>query len=267
MKLAGPADAVFRADGELLLPTDLAQGPWNPEHLHGGAVAALLARAAEGFVCALPMRVVRLTIDLMRAVPMRPLRCTVTPVRSGRRIQLLDVALRDADDVVARASALLIRVDADAGREPARRHGADPRALASRPGDHSGLDAASLRLAPGFLHAVDYERGPAGEDGRVAAWTRLRCALVKGESPSPLVRLAASADFTSGTASRLDYRRWLFINPDLTVHVAREPRGEWVAVEAYSSVSADGIGQSSAVLYDVEGAVAQSEASMLVDCR
>jgi len=267
MHLAGSGDAVFERRGGLVVPTPYAQGPWNPEHLHGGAVAAVLARGAETAESTVPMRVVRLTVDLMRAVPMRPLRMDVRVVRGGIRIQVLDVSLYDDAVEVARASALRIRTDTEAGEEPARLHGAAARALASRPGDFPGLDERSLRLSPGFLHAVDFERGGADAAGRVVAWTRLRCPLVAGETASPLVRLAASADFTSGTASRIDYRKWLFINPDLSIHVAREPRGEWIAVEASSSVNRDGTAQSSAELHDIDGIVGHAQASMLVGRR
>jgi hypothetical protein len=36
--------ALFVPDGDALLPTDLARGPWNPAALHGGPTSALLAR-------------------------------------------------------------------------------------------------------------------------------------------------------------------------------------------------------------------------------
>ena len=50
------------------LPTDLARGPWDPGALHGGPVAALLARAAEPLLE--PLQPVRLTVELLRPVPM-----------------------------------------------------------------------------------------------------------------------------------------------------------------------------------------------------
>ena len=39
--------ALFVPDGDDLVPTDLARGPWSPESLHGGPVAALVTRATE----------------------------------------------------------------------------------------------------------------------------------------------------------------------------------------------------------------------------
>ena len=41
------SDAVFHLDGDLAVPSALARGPWSLDALHGGAPAALLARALE----------------------------------------------------------------------------------------------------------------------------------------------------------------------------------------------------------------------------
>lgn len=39
--------SVFEADGHRFTPTEAARGPWNPDALHGAAVAALLAGSLE----------------------------------------------------------------------------------------------------------------------------------------------------------------------------------------------------------------------------
>jgi hypothetical protein len=41
------ADALFELEGDLILPTTAAVGPWRPDSLHGGAVCALLVRSLE----------------------------------------------------------------------------------------------------------------------------------------------------------------------------------------------------------------------------
>ena len=58
--------AIFRRDGERLLPQLFAQGPWNPNHLHGGAICGVLARAIERCASPVPMRVARMTIEMTR---------------------------------------------------------------------------------------------------------------------------------------------------------------------------------------------------------
>jgi hypothetical protein len=49
--------------------------------------------------------------------------------------------------------------------------------------------------------------------------------------------------------------------------VLRAPRGEWIGLRARSGIEADGIGQSSATLFDAEGAVARARVSLLVERR
>jgi hypothetical protein len=64
------SDALFTVHHERVTPTELARGPWDPRALHGGPVAALLARAVERADDAgTPFHVARLTVELLRPVP------------------------------------------------------------------------------------------------------------------------------------------------------------------------------------------------------
>jgi hypothetical protein len=98
-------------------------------------------------------------------------------------------------------------------------------------------------------------------------WTRLRLPLVAGETPSPLVRLAATSDFASGSASDLDFERFVSINPDLTLHIEREPRSDWIGIVGSSEIRADGTGQSLGTLYDLHGRIARAQTSLYVAAR
>ena len=60
----------------------------------------------------------------------------------------------------------------------------------------------------------------------------MRHPLVAGEEPTPLQRVLIAADSGNGISSTLDFRRYLFINVDLTVHLHRLPAGEWVCLDA-----------------------------------
>ena len=57
-------------------------------------------------------------------------------------------------------------------------------------------------------------------------------ALVAGEEPTPLQRTLVAADVGNGISAVLDFRAFIFINVDLTVHLERMPEGEWVCVDA-----------------------------------
>ncbi|MDG2304440.1 MAG: thioesterase family protein [Candidatus Binatia bacterium] len=255
-------DAIFRRSGGRFEPTLLAQGPWSPDHAHGGAVAGLIAHVAGAEPSPVPMRVARLTLDLLHPVPLRPLSVTTQVQREGRRVQLLHVSLTDGDRQLVHASVQRIRVEP--GITSAVAAEAEP--TESRPDPSHGIPAERMSEVPGFIRAIDYARAPQRSNSSpVLVWLRLRCSLVEGEAVTPLVRAAVAGDFTSGTASGLDWQHWRYINPDLSVHLEREPIGEWVAVEASARLSNDGTGQSYSRILDFQGVVGRGQASMFVE--
>lgn len=271
---ATPDDGLFRALAEPghFQPTPLTGGPWDPRHQHGGAVSGLLTRCVDQLPAPAPMRIARLTIEMFRGVPLTPLRVETRVVRGGKRIQSVEANLFDGETQVARATALRIRRGEQLA-ELATRRGI-PSDVASRPEIVLSL-ATSRRFTegslpiPGFIRSVELASPPAiVRDGMPATvWTRLLCRVVEGESPSPTVRLATLVDFASGTGSPLDYLRWTSINPDLTIHILREPRTDWIAIHGTTDFAEDGIGQSSAAIYDETGLVARVQASLLLDRR
>jgi hypothetical protein len=270
-----PADEqefLFGLDQGRLVPTELTQGPWNPEHQHGGAVCAALAWAAEQEPAPVPMRAVRIAFDLMHPAPMQPLRPRVALARSGRRVQLLDVALLEGERAVARASVLRMRVEPGHGLDATER-GPTGAPLAIRPEDIEPMRVPrrfgpEFRI-PGFIRAMDLRRHqPEPRNGVPAvSWTRLRCRVVEGRDPSPFLRLAASSDFVSGTANGLDFSRYVSINPDVNVLLARVPEGEWIGMEAVTRIADDGIGHSRGTLHDLRGPVGEAGSSLYVAPR
>ncbi len=70
---------------------------------------------------------------------------------------------------------------------------------------------------------------------------------------TPLARLAATADFGNGVGAALPFERFLFINADLTIHLHRQPRGEWIGIDARTLLHPGGTGLAESVLHDVHG--------------
>jgi hypothetical protein len=103
--------------------------------------------------------------------------------------------------------------------------------------------------------------------GPCTAWFRLRRPLVGGEVPSGLQRLAAAGDFGNGISATLSWDHYLFINPDLTLYVEREPVGEWICLDSQTRISAGGIGLAESVLYDEGGRVGRATQALLVAPR
>ena len=102
-------DSVFEIDGDRAVPTALARGPWSPHAQHGGAPAALMARAAERCDPGPADFVARLTIDLLRPVPLAPLEVRARTTRPGKKVQWVEVVLVADDVEIVRATALRIR--------------------------------------------------------------------------------------------------------------------------------------------------------------
>jgi hypothetical protein len=121
----------------------------------------------------------------------------------------------------------------------------------------------------GYLHALEW-RWSAGsflEPGPGTAWARMRYPLVEGEEPSPLQRVLVVADSGNGASRELNGLKWWFINPELTVHLHREPVGEWVCLDATTHVSEGGVGLATSVLSDVEGPIGVGAQSLFVARR
>src|SRR5581483_646862 len=103
--------------------------------------------------------------------------------------------------------------------------------------------------------------------GPSTAWFRLRSPIVDDETPSPLQRLAAAGDFGNGISATLSWDDYLYINPDLTLYVEREPVGEWIGLASETRIADAGIGVAESVLYDIHGRVGRATQALLVAPR
>ncbi|HEX3212675.1 MAG TPA: thioesterase family protein, partial [Actinomycetota bacterium] len=228
--------------------TELTQGPWAPGLQHAGPPAALLGRAVEGHADRAGFQVARVTFEILRPPPMAELTVATRLLRGGRSVELVEASLLAGEAEVMRATALRIRtaeLDLPDGLVPGPR----------LPGPEAG------RITPffptgqvGYHTAMEFRfvTGSFLELGPATVWARMRHPLVAGEAPSPLCRVLVAADSGNGVSAALDFRHWRFINPDLTVYLLRPPAGEWVALEAATTV-ADGVGLADTALHDELG--------------
>ncbi|GAC1435552.1 MAG: thioesterase family protein [Solirubrobacteraceae bacterium] len=257
---------VFRSDGDRYVPTPHARGPWDPHALHGGAPAALLAGAVEAFEPQQALRVARLSYEFLRPVPLAPLELRLAILRPGRRVQLIGAALHDADGAeVCRLTALrLARAPAVLdGPGPAPRPGSAPKELSSTP---FALGTPPRKSFATSTMEMRFAAGGAAP-GPADVWMRLRRPLLDGREPTPLMRIAAAADFGNGVAAELDFARTVFINPDLTIHIAREPAGEWVLLRARTLIERGEGSIALALLHDERGQLGVAAQSLLVENR
>ena len=103
--------------------------------------------------------------------------------------------------------------------------------------------------------------------GPCAIWFRLRHALVEGDAPAPIERVAVAADSGNGISAILDFRRYVFVNSDLTVNLLRRPEGEWICLEARTLLGPAASGLAEARIYDEKGLVGRSTQSLVVRAR
>jgi hypothetical protein len=253
--------AFYERDGDAFVPSELTRGPWDPGAQHAGPPSALLARAVE----AEDTLIGRITIEVLRPVPLAPLRVADRVIRPGRNVELVEAVMSEAgpgDRPIARAVAWRLRTDdrvaaLDSGPPPA-----GPDTGRERPFFPTGQEV-------GYHTAMDYRfvEGAFTEPGPARVWLRMRHPLVAGEPTSPLARVLVAADSGNGVSAALDYTRHLFINTELTVHLVRVPDGEWVHLDAVTYVGPHGVGLSESVLYDERGRLGSAAQTLLVRPR
>jgi hypothetical protein len=256
-------DPIFRVDGKRVVTSPDAAGPWDPRMQHGSAPAALVVWAAEAIPTPVPMQISRVTIDLMRPVPVAPLTIETEILREGRKIQLCAVSLKADGVVVVGASVLKIKSQALA--LPPEISGLP----VELPGpDQSIVEPANFAGSP-FVKCISMRaaRGRFGVVGPGAIWFRVDRELIAGSPVSQAMRAVVAADFSNGTSAALDFRQWTFINADLTVSFARQPVGDWVLLDGESWIGPDGAGLATARLADSGGYFGRAVQSLVIEQR
>ncbi len=250
-----------RSDGHFVA-TDLGRGPWDPTALHGGAPAALLIGEFERLPAAEGLMLARVTYEFMRPVPVGPLEVHARVTRPGRRVQLLEASIFAGGVEVVRARALQIQAAAAGGA------GADDTPPPPGP-EHGGSRPLRAPHRPMFApDAIEIRFVSGGwANGPCTAWFRLISPIVAGEANSALQRLAAAGDFGNGISATLSWDDYLFINPDLSLYIEREPAGEWICLDSRTRIAPGGVGVAESVLYDARGRVGRATQALLVAPR
>ena len=256
-------DAIFRVDGKDVVTSPNAAGPWDPSMQHGSPPAALVVWAAENIPTPVPMRIARVTVDLMRPVPVAPLTIESEVLRAGRKIQLCAVRLLANGVVVVSASVLKIKVQAnelppEAAIQPVELPGPD----------RSRVEEVDFSSSP-FVTGVSLRaaRGKFGVPGPGAIWYRVDRPIVEGSPVSQAMRAMVASDFCNGTSAVLDFRQWTFLNADLTVNFSRQPVGDWILLDAESWIGPDGAGLAMARLADARGYFGRAVQSLVIEKR
>ncbi|HET7574591.1 MAG TPA: thioesterase family protein, partial [Solirubrobacterales bacterium] len=257
-------DAFYEPEGDRFLATELTRGPWDPGAQHAGPPAALLGYAIERLPDADRFQVGRLTFEILRSVPIAPVTVEARVARPGRRVQMVEAELAVEGEVLMRARGWRLAIDSvdlpplqepeTPPAPPQEAHETDFFPTGEEHGYHSAMEVR-------FLHGGFVEAGPA------KVWLRMRQPLVSGAPVTPLQRVLVTADVGNGVSAALDFRRYLFINVDLTVQLERMPAGEWICVDAVTLARPEGIGTAESVLLDGDGRIGRALQTLLVSER
>ncbi len=254
------AEAFFvEEDQTHFTPTEYCRGPWDVNACHGGPPCGLMARAVERLVP--DKQLVRLTVEILRPVPMSPFEVAAEVFRQGRAVTIVDVRMLADGKLIARGHASLHRA-----LEPFEAKNVKlevPDFSAAQPGAFP-VDK-TMHGQFGFADAVEI-RYPPGETrgGPTTLWMRTKVPLLAGEKLSGFQKICPLADCGNGVSWNQYFVDVAALNPDLTVVLHRPPRGDWFASSAVSHTHGNGIGSTESRLYDVDGPVGFASQSLLV---
>jgi hypothetical protein len=238
-------------------PTKATESPWDSAMQHGGPPAALLGHQlhVDG------LRLARISVDFLGPIPRRELRVEVSPVKPGRLVYL-----NEARMVIDGRVAVVARAWHIAPGPPPP---ATTPVLTADP-----LPASAQTFAPefgdwGYGHAIEWRssRDDLNQLGDAHVWTRVKVPLIDGIEINGQDRALIVADSANGLSAVLPMDKWLSIPPTMTTTLLRPAGGEWVHLAAATSLTDDGLGLSSGILYDEAGKIGEVAQPLLVRAR
>lgn len=271
--------ALFRADGDVLVPQDVARSLWKHDQMHGVATSGALARAAEHAVVAAgraDLHPARFTVDLFRAPSMGPCHLTSTVIREGSRLMLIETTLHQENEARARAIALFLK----ATENPDGQVWTSPDVPQPPP-----LDVAPVTdqpRVPFFFSEKREGAPPAGtlapasggwsqnfaehqNSGRKMMW-QSPIPVVAGEKTSPFQGLAGAADSTSMVCNWGE-QGVQYINTDVNLSISRLPLSHEIGLAALTWHAHDGIAIGAATIFDRHGPFGTSVVTSLANAR
>lgn len=251
------------SDGEYQLFESTAdtRSNWDPGIQHGSPPLALLTKAIEELTAESGLRVGRLTLDILGAIPVAPVRVRAWVDRPGSRISMVVSEMEAARPdgtwrAVARVTAWLLA--------PSDTSDVVTDRFAPLIEGETAEVAHSWAGAPGYLESVSWRRQRSAEGEAAVAWMSPLTPVVDDEETTALQRLALVVDSANGIGAALDPQKFVFMNTDTSVHLHRLPVGSDFALRARGSIGPDGIGATTAEIFDRQGFIGTSAQTLLV---
>jgi hypothetical protein len=238
----------FTRDRDAFMPTQVANGPWNPDSLHGRVVVGLLAfvieerHGSDDFVPA------RLTVDMFRLPNITtPIEITTKLVRDGLRIKMIEAEFISGGTSMARASCQLLRKTENAPGNV----WSPPNWEVPKPADIP--KPTDPRLGMNGKWTTRPITGHMGSLGPRRLWMNEVRELIAGIPMTPFVHVATGAG-DQGLG---------YINSDVTIYLHRLPVTNWIGFEVVNHHATDGIAIGECWLYDEKGPIGTSTVAAL----
>ncbi|MGE0385892.1 MAG: thioesterase family protein [Gammaproteobacteria bacterium] len=257
-----PSDAgYFVLDGDDYRPLPPAMSPWTEGLQSGTAMAGLLASAIEDVPAPCPMLATSFKLDVLRPVPFRRTQARATVVREGRKLQVVRATL--AVDGAECAVATVVRLRTTPSPIPSP----PAQTLRRYPGPEFGHVPSTPMRSAAARRAYELRviAGSFDSRGPGAVWMRMRTAVIAGRPVSPFVHAAVLGDFGSGVGNVLDRGEFTYANVDISVHMHREPAGEWLLVDAVTATEGLGVALVSGILADARGEFGRAHQSLIIE--
>jgi hypothetical protein len=247
-------------------PTEATMSPWDERMQHGGPPTALAVHVLNRALPRAEMRMARIAIDFLGAIPLDDMEASVEVVRPGRRIELTRTTLsaRGVACVAASVWRIAARDDVAVPDAVARRDRENP--LPALPGPEAaakdiGTWAYGRAIEWRFVRGDFYSAGPS------QVWSRSRIPLVAGRELDGVERLALVADSANGISRELDWARYLFVPPGITITLDRHPQSEWTFLSATTHVGPEGLGFTECALGDARGVLGLASQPLYLEPR
>jgi acyl-Coa thioesterase superfamily protein/acyl-CoA thioesterase superfamily protein len=254
------------ADGafQVFESTDGTRSNWDPEIQHGSPPLALMTKLIEELTGDSGLRIGRVTLDILGPIPVTRVRVRTWVERPGARISMMAAEMMaprpdGAERAVARVTAWMLATsdtaDAATNRYPPLVEG------------ESAVVPHSWEGATGYLETVSWRRQRTAEGQSNVVWLSPLVPLVDSEETTEVQRLAMVVDCANGAGAALDPEKFVFMNTDTTVHLHRVPLGNDFALRARGSIGPDGIGVTTAEIFDRQGFIGTVAQTLLVQRR
>lgn len=244
------SDTYFIRESETRFrPTEHVGGAWNPAEWHIAPALGLVTHAIERDFSQRrndALRLIRLSFDILGTIPLEPVDLELELIRLGRTIELVQATLSHGGRAAVIARAWL------SAEYPTE--GLAGSALERLPGREQMSRWGLNTNWPGrFVSSVEIWRRELAL-GRVQFWVRSPIRLLD-EPVSDTAQALSVVDVANGVAARVAPEQAAFPNLDLSVHLFRQPTGQWIGLDSSVSFGPSGAGLTHSVLHDEHGPV------------